>query len=69
MQAMEWLTGERKAARALRLNQGLDADALNKTASGTAMMQAQGQQQEEYIARNLAETMARLFMKISLDAD
>ena len=64
MQAMEWLTGERESRTGItRLNQGLDADALNKTASGTAMMQAQGQQQEEYIARNLAETMSRLFMK------
>ena len=64
MQAMEWLTGERESRTGItRLNQGLDADALNKTASGTAMMQAQGQQQEEYIARNLAEAMARLFMK------
>ena len=74
MQAMEWLTGERESRTGItRLNQGLDADALNKTASGTAMMQAQGQQQEEYIARNLAETMARLFMKkyrlMRLEAD
>lgn len=64
MQAMEWLTGERESRTGItRLNQGLDADALNKTATGTALMQAQGQQQEEYIARNLAETMSRLFLK------
>jgi hypothetical protein len=74
MQAMEWLTGERESRTGItRLNQGLDADALNKTATGTALMQAQGQQQEEYIARNLAETMARLFLKkyrlMRLEAD
>lgn len=64
MQAMEWLTGERESRTGItRLNQGLDADALNKTATGTALMQAQGQQQEEYIARGLAETMSRLFLK------
>lgn len=64
LQAMEWLTGERESRTGItRMNQGLDADTLNKTATGTALMQAQGQQQEEYIARNLAETMARLFVK------
>ena len=46
-----------------RLNRGLDADAINKTASGQAQLQAQGEQQEEYVARNFAETMSRLFMK------
>lgn len=64
MQAMEWLTGERESRTGItRLNQGLDADTLNKTATGTALMQAQGQQQEEFIARNLAETLSRLFLK------
>lgn len=64
LQVLEMLTGERESRTGItRLNQGLDADALNKTATGTAMMQAQGQQQEEYIARNFAETMARLFAK------
>ena len=61
---MEWMTGERESRTGItRLNQGLDADALNKTATGTAMMQAQGQQQEEYIARNFAEGLSRLFAK------
>lgn len=64
LQMMEWLTGERESRTGItRLNQGLDADALNKTATGTALMQAQGQQQEEYIARNFAETLSRLFVK------
>lgn len=61
---MEWMTGERESRTGItRLNQGLDADALNKTATGTAMMQAQGQQQEEYIARNFAEAFSRLMAK------
>lgn len=61
---MEWLTGERESRTGItRLNQGLDADALNKTATGTAMMQAQGQQQEEFIARNFAEAFSRLMAK------
>lgn len=64
LQVMEWMTGERESRTGItRLNQGLDADALNKTATGTAMMQAAGQQQEEFIARNLAEALARLFVK------
>jgi len=61
---MEWITGERESLTGItRLNQGLDADALNKTATGTAMMQAQGQQNEEAIARQFAETIGRLFVK------
>jgi hypothetical protein len=61
---MEWLTGERESRTGItRLNQGLDADTLNKTATGTALMQAQGQQGEEMIARQLAETVSRLFVK------
>lgn len=61
---LEWITGERESRTGItRLNQGLDADALNKTATGTALMQAQGQQQEEFIARNLAEAFARLMAK------
>ena len=64
LQVMEWLTGERETRTGItRLNQGLDADTLNKTATGAALMQAQGQQQEEYVARNFAEALGRLFMK------
>ena len=65
LSVMEWITGERESRTGItRMNQGLDADALNKTATGTALMQAQGQQFEEYIGRNLAETVARLFAKL-----
>lgn len=63
-EAMELLSGEKESRTGItRLNQGLDADALNKTATGTALMQAQGQQMEEYVARNFAEFMGRLFRK------
>lgn len=63
-QALEFMAGERESRTGItRLNQGLDADALNKTATGTALMQAQGQQMEEYIARHYAEFLGRLFRK------
>jgi hypothetical protein len=64
MKMLEYITGERESRTGItRLNQGLDADALNKTATGTALMQAQGQQMEEYVARNFAEALGRLFAK------
>lgn len=60
-QAIEFMIGQRESRTGItRLNQGLDADALNKTATGTALMQAQGQQMEEYLARNFAEAVAKL---------
>ena len=62
--AMEIMAGERESRTGItRLNQGLDADTLNKTATGTALMQASGQQIEEYLARNFAEGVAELFEK------
>lgn len=61
---MEALAGEKEARTGVtRMNQGLDADALSKTATGTALMQAAGQQIEEYLARNFAEGFARLVLK------
>ena len=64
LQVMEWLTGERETRTGItRLNQGLDTDTLNKTASGQALLVARGEQQEEYVARNFAECLSRLFMK------
>jgi hypothetical protein len=60
-QAIEFMIGQRESRTGItRLNQGLDADALNKTATGTALMSAQGQQMEEYLARNYGESVARL---------
>ena len=64
LSVLEWATGERESRSGItRLNQGLDADAQNKTATGTAMLQAQGQQHEEFIAGNLAHALGRLFEK------
>lgn len=64
LSAMEFWAGEREARTGItRMNQGLDRDALNKTAGGTAMMLAQGEQYEEYIARNFAACLGRLFVK------
>jgi hypothetical protein len=65
-QAMEQMIGQRESRTGItRLNQGLDADALNKTATGMALQSAQGQQMEEYVARNFAEAVACL-MRIKL---
>jgi len=62
--AMEIMAGEKESRTGItRLNQGLDADTLNKTATGTALMQASGQQIEEYVARNAANGIAELFEK------
>lgn len=66
--AIEFMIGQRESRTGVtRLNQGLDADTLNKTATGTALMQAQGQQMEEYLARNFAEAVATLMaLKLTL---
>lgn len=62
--AMEIMAGEKESRTGItRLNQGLDADALNKTATGTALMQAQGQQIEELIAREAANAIGEMFEK------
>ena len=47
-----------------RYNQGLDADTLNKTATGIAMIQNKGMGKIELIARNLANSFGKLFQKI-----
>lgn len=63
-EAMEIMAGEKESRTGItRLNQGLDADTLNKTATGTALMQAQGQQIEEYVARNAANAIGEMFEK------
>lgn len=64
MALIEHLKGEQESRTGItRLNQGLDADTLNKTATGQAQLQAQGQQIEEFVARNFAEAMSRMFAK------
>ena len=58
------LAGEKEARTGItRLNQGLDPDTLNRTATGTAMMMNAGQQMEDYMVRNFAEAFARLMLK------
>lgn len=60
--ANEILIGDRESRTGItRLNQGLDAEAMNKTATGTALMQASGQQIEEFIARNFVEFISNVF--------
>lgn len=62
--AMEIMAGEKESRTGItRLNQGLDADALNKTATGTALMQASGQQMEELVAREAANAVGEMFEK------
>lgn len=64
LQALEFMAGEKESRTGItRLNQGIDADALNKTATGTALMQASGQQIEEYVARNAGNAIGKLFEK------
>jgi hypothetical protein len=61
---LEFWSGEKESRTGItRMNQGLDSDTLNKTATGTALMQAQGQQYEEFIARNFAECVGRMFWR------
>lgn len=64
--ALEFMAGERASRTGITpLNQGLDVDTFNKnnTATAFAGLQAQGQQIEEYLARNFAEGVAELFEK------
>src|SRR3546814_1367091 len=64
MALMELMVGEQESRTGItRLNQGLDADAMNKTATGMASQSAQGAQIEQFVARNFADAMARLFAK------
>jgi len=60
---VEWLdqTLERRTG-AMRQNQGLDPDAINKTATGMQKLMSAGQRRERLIARLFAETgLTRLF--------
>lgn len=63
-EAMEFMSGERETRTGItRLNQGLDADTISKTASGQARLQALGQQIEQYVARNFAEAFSVAMLK------
>ena len=48
----------------VRNNQGLDADSLNKTASGMNMLMSAAQQRQELIARVLAETAIKRLYRL-----
>jgi hypothetical protein len=65
-QAIEFMIGQRESRTGItRHNQGLEADSLNKTATGFALQQQAGQQIEEYVARNFCEGLvAPLFAKL-----
>jgi hypothetical protein len=64
LSVLEYWNGERETRTGItRLNQGLDADSLNKTATGASLMAAQGQQMEEAIARQFGEAFGRLMAK------
>lgn len=47
-----------------RYNQGLDANSLNKTASGINMVMTAAQQRQELIARTFAETFVKRLMRL-----
>jgi hypothetical protein len=66
LQAMEYFqTVRENRTGAVRNNQGLDADSLNKTASGMNMLMGAAQQRVELIARTLAEmAIKRLYRLI-----
>jgi hypothetical protein len=63
LSALEFMATVRENRTGIvRNNQGLDADSLNKTASGMNMLMSAAQQRQELIARVLAETaIKRLF--------
>lgn len=61
---LEWMARQRESRTGItRLNQGLDEDTLNQTASGQAQLIARGEQVEEYVARNFGNAVAKLITK------
>lgn len=57
-QAMEMMSAERESRTGVtRQSQGMNPDTTNKTASGMAMLQANADQIELYVTRNLAEML------------
>lgn len=61
---LEFFTGERESRTGItRLNQGLEKDAFNATATGTLALQEKGEQMERYVGGNFVSCMARLFSK------
>lgn len=64
---LEYIDGlsERRTGNT-RYNQGLDADSLNKTATGINIIQTAAQQRQELIARTFAETGVKRLFKLVL---
>lgn len=50
-----------------RLNQGMDADTLNKTMGGQQQLMTQGQKRVKLMVRNLAEGLKDLFLRMHRD--
>ena len=64
MPLLEYLQGMRENRTGVtRYNQGLDADSLNKTASGIKQIKTAGQQRVKLIARIFAETLIKPCMQ------
>jgi hypothetical protein len=63
LQALEWVNSLREQRTGItRYNQGLDANSLNKTASGISMIQGAAAGRQEIIARTIAEGVKDLFL-------
>jgi hypothetical protein len=65
LSALEFMATVRENRTGIvRNNQGLDADSLNKTASGMNMLMSAAQQRQELIARVLAETAIKRIYRL-----
>ncbi|MBV8409624.1 MAG: hypothetical protein JOY64_18500, partial [Alphaproteobacteria bacterium] len=65
LSALEFMATVRENRTGIvRNNQGLDADSLNKTASGMNMLMGAAQQRQELIARVLAETAIKRLYRL-----
>jgi hypothetical protein len=62
---IEYLDGVREQRTgSTRYNQGMDADSLNKTATGISIIQNASTQRAELVARQYAEFLRQVFMKL-----
>lgn len=64
-QMIEYLDSTREARTGVtRYNQGMDANSLNKTATGMSIIASASQQRQELIARQFAEFLKDVFRKL-----
>jgi hypothetical protein len=64
-QMVEYLDGVREARTGVtRYNQGMDANSLNKTATGMNIIASASQQRQELVARQYAEFLKDIFKKL-----